>query len=229
MAEVNEKVLEKVRKALNLADPTKNNSPEEAQAAMLMAQKLMAKYGIEMSEVEFKEAPEKEAVLADVMFTKRYVWWYGEVARVIANNFRCRVLLGTYKKVVKSIQFVGLKDDVATAREVLKYAIVAIQYHADKFARRQHAKGIPMAGLRDEFARGFIKGLSEAFAEQVNKEGWGLILARDALVDQKFEQARTGTINLNLKQAFHPTHGDVARAAGYEQGKNFYNTKRLED
>ena len=44
-----EKIIEKIKKALALANNNKN--PNEAQAAMLMVQKMMAKYHIEMQEV----------------------------------------------------------------------------------------------------------------------------------------------------------------------------------
>lgn len=44
-----EKIIEKIKKALALANNNKN--PNEAQAAMLMAQKMIAKYYIEMQEV----------------------------------------------------------------------------------------------------------------------------------------------------------------------------------
>lgn len=51
-----EKIIEKIKKALALANNNKN--PNEAQAAMLMAQKMMAKYHIEMQELEEAEEPE---------------------------------------------------------------------------------------------------------------------------------------------------------------------------
>ena len=51
-----EKIIEKIKKALALANNNKN--PNEAQAAMLMAQKMMAKYHIEMQEVEEGEEAE---------------------------------------------------------------------------------------------------------------------------------------------------------------------------
>ena len=51
-----EKIIEKIKKALALANNNKN--PNEAQAAMLMAQKMMAKYHIEMQEIEESEESE---------------------------------------------------------------------------------------------------------------------------------------------------------------------------
>ena len=50
--EMNEAIVKKIQKLLALADKARNNSEEEAQAALLKAQELMAQYGVETSMVD---------------------------------------------------------------------------------------------------------------------------------------------------------------------------------
>ena len=50
-----EDVLRKIKDLLALGDAARNNSEEEAKAAMLKAQQLMAKYDISTEEVEEEE------------------------------------------------------------------------------------------------------------------------------------------------------------------------------
>lgn len=71
---INEELLKKIQNLFNLAENNPNEN--EAQTALLTAQKLMAKNGIEESEIS-KHAPAKaKEVLEDsVIDWKRITWW----------------------------------------------------------------------------------------------------------------------------------------------------------
>lgn len=61
-----EKIIEKIRKCLALAN--NNPSEEEAKAAALMAQKLLAKYNISLVDVEQLEGKSEEIIEECVWF-----------------------------------------------------------------------------------------------------------------------------------------------------------------
>lgn len=74
MSEMNEKIIEKIKKCLELAN--NNPSEEEAKSAALMAQKLLAKYNISMSDVE-DVSSECEEVVENAVWFKNLVSWGG--------------------------------------------------------------------------------------------------------------------------------------------------------
>ena len=72
MSEMNEKIIEKIRKCLELAN--NNPSEEEAKSAALMAQKLIAKYDISMADVE-DVASQCEEIVEEVVWFDSLVTW----------------------------------------------------------------------------------------------------------------------------------------------------------
>lgn len=84
---LDESVGRKVRKALALA---RNNSSEhESQTAMLMAQKIMAQYGLTMQDVVEKIPQEKKVIHGEATNYGRNQWWKKTLSAIIAENFRC--------------------------------------------------------------------------------------------------------------------------------------------
>ena len=53
-----EKIIDKINKLLAVADPSKNPSEAEVQAALLKAQELMVKHGLEMGDLNDTKEPE---------------------------------------------------------------------------------------------------------------------------------------------------------------------------
>ena len=109
-----EKIIEKIKKALALANNNKN--PNEAQAAMLMAQKMIAQYHIEMQEVE--EVEEAEVQEDEVNVKKGS--WRKSLMKVICNNYRCDCFLrgNTGKRII----IVGAKEDIEIAKTIYEFA-----------------------------------------------------------------------------------------------------------
>lgn len=81
---VNEKILEKIKNLLSLAED--GNNDEESQTALLMAQKLMLKYKI--SHQELSENDKNEIVIRSLSIYKRVYWWEKVLVQIIADNFR---------------------------------------------------------------------------------------------------------------------------------------------
>lgn len=128
-----------IRKIQGLLNKTTENgaTEAEAQSAMLMAQKLMAKHGLDMADIDTEhEKVEKEIAEEYGNDDGRLSWWHSSLARVIADNFRCYFFLRSgYKRT--RVVFMGLKEDAEVARSVFKFASAQIEHHARMYRKKR--------------------------------------------------------------------------------------------
>lgn len=159
-----ERIIEKIRKCLALAN--NNPSEEEAKAAALQAQKLLAKYNISMVDVEGLEQEDEEIVEEDVWFSDivkgtARAWKY-ELAEIVSKNFRCRHFF--YGK--RAVVFYGHKTDAEAASEVYKYLFSMGDRIADREAHKAfHSTGITR-GVYNSWVKGYLAGLRNSFDKQ---------------------------------------------------------------
>lgn len=152
-------VLEKVRKILALSEKGSNNSDAEAEAALLKAQELMAKYNISIEQVteattEIKYAHETCTHKWDMGFRK-------DLAPIIATNFRCHFYLRG-----KNIVFVGRDFDARIAREAFEYAYEFALRGGNKQYNRAYQVGRETRGVFNSYVAGFLVGLRNKLGEQ---------------------------------------------------------------
>ncbi|EHQ88314.1 DUF2786 domain-containing protein [Desulfosporosinus youngiae] len=215
---MNEKIVHKVHLLLNKA--TNNSSKEEAQACLLMAQKLMVEHDISQSEVDI-HSEEKECLKKAVRIKTNYErlpWWKKGIARVISENFRCYHYTNRIHR-KSSVVFLGLDQDAELAKLTFEFACDAIKYGLKIFAKERKVQNMSTStGMKNDYMSGWIQGLKDKFKEQVDKCNWGLILVKDALVTQEYE-----TMNLKKGRASSIviSGSSSARSAGYRDGKNF--------
>jgi hypothetical protein len=233
---VDERLLEKIRKMLNKADPAKNPSAEEAQSAMLLAQEFMARHGITMEDVQTEDEPVKKEVV-DTNIDDYHVlpWWENDLANLIAKNFRCinyRNYRSTYRggssRRIYRHCFVGLKEDVEIAREVFLFAVAAAKSQLSAFCKDWLNSSLGWgyasvpASVKNDYMLGFIQGLRDKFQEQVNKNNWGLILVKDQAVTEYYEDKSKGFKKGRTSQISSGSRDfDHAYTAGYKDGKRF--------
>ncbi|OLN33658.1 DUF2786 domain-containing protein [Desulfosporosinus metallidurans] len=229
---VNEKILHKVRALLNLAKNGGDPNSNEAQTALLMAQRFMAENGIEEVEVSDQtDRIELKEVLDDYATEfEKLSWWKKSLGRVIGQNFRCYSYLNKRKGYTR-LAFMGLKQDAEIAIIAFSFATDYIKVGADQFMKGYRKDYLLRQGVRpsishqrsvrNNYVEGWISGLEAQYAEQVNKEGWGLVLTKDALVVQTYK-------DMDLKRGQSTQHtkaessaGRVAYAKGYSDGKGF--------
>lgn len=228
MNTVDEKVLRKVRKALALAGNNPNES--EAQAAMMMAQSLMAKYGIEMSEVENGEQPNREITEDSVTELKQLLWWELNLAVTISNNFKCYAHTTSYGR-RKIMFFYGKKTDVTIAKEVYSYARVTLDHLSKNYMKFNSelfgcADKTEKQAIKNDYIAGFLQGLKDMFQEQVEREGWGLILVKDNEVVQAYENRSKG-FGKGRKRTRSTANNSQAQQAGYQDGKSFNSDRKV--
>lgn len=211
MAEKN--IISKIEKLLALAG--NNPSEAEAQVAMLKAQKLMAEHNLDMA--QFKDQPqEKKEAVTEYFKGYHNTGWAISLAKVICDNFRCNLLRAAGYGLV----FVGLKEDVAICKAVFTFAANTLDKNMMKLRRQYRKQGLPTDGISGDYAAGFIAGLKAKYKEQVEENNWGLVLVKDALVEQKTQAI------INPKGKSHSVKGlnrsgDMGLyTKGYLDGKN---------
>lgn len=229
---VNEKILHKVRALLNLAQNGGDTASNEAQSALLMAQRLMAENGINEVEVgDSLERSQLKEILDDYATEfEKLSWWKKSLGRVIAQNFRCYSYLNKCKGYTR-LAFMGLKEDTEIAIIAFSFATDAIRVGADQFMKvhrkeyflnHGHRLGISQQrGVRTNYVEGWISGLESQYNDQVSREGWGLVLAKDELVTQTYKDMDLKRGQSSQYTRAESSAGQVAYAKGYSDGKGF--------
>jgi hypothetical protein len=223
MKKENEKVIEKVRKALALARDNPND--HEAETAMLLAQRLLAKNGMSMNDVEDSEGDKLDRIM-EMHITERsgrIPWWKKSLAYTIAENFKCKSLITRFGNSNSSLTFFGLEEDVLVAVEVYQYAEMVIDKLAKSYVGKIYRSGESTKGVRNDFIYGFLTGLNDKFKEQVETNEWGLVLSMDALVVKTFSEKK---MRKSSSSGIRPEFAGDSRAhdAGYKEGENFADT-----
>jgi hypothetical protein len=217
-----EKVVRKIRKALALAHDNARN-PEESHNALLKAQALMAEYGISNRDVNIEEQEEKNVVHEGATKYTRLQWWMKNLGGIVADNFKCYCYTNKYNG-KSQVVFLGLENDVEIAKAVYSFAYDSIRFFSDDFIKRKRLAGdrAKTMAIKNDYISGYLQGLSDKFKEQIEKEQWGLILVKDALVVQENN-------NMNYKKApasrASMAGNSEAREKGYKDGKKFNSSR----
>lgn len=210
-----ESIVEKIKALLALSDADRNNSEEEAQAAMLKAQELMAKYEISVEEVD---TPEEEKYSHEVCEHKWDYAYRVPLAQVLAKNFRCMVYMNN-----KRIIFMGHPTDAKICKETFEFAYRFIMRKGNSVYNKRYALGYSTKGVFNSYAHGFIKGLEEAFDAQCQ----ALVVVTPPDVVEEFKNMSSGWKQKKTKNIGNDvTNGEVWRE-GKLDGKAFMNRDKL--
>ena len=161
----NVKVIEKIRKLLNV---TQENGATEGEAinAALMAQKLMAEYDIDLIDVQDEHKLTADEIGEEVVDTTLKghfsTKWKIRLASVIAVNFRCKV----YTCGSDTIIFYGYKSDAKIAGNVFNFLFQAGTKLGVKYSRQCAKEGKPTRGAATTYLLGFCKGIEEVLGKQ---------------------------------------------------------------
>lgn len=202
------KILERIRKLFALGE--NNPSEEEANSALLMAQRLLVKHSIGEDELGLDDpTPIEEKVEENkVKVGQRKAFWQRKLASVIARNFRCKVYYypGT-------VVFVGMTVDVAICKEVYNAAIEFCNKFCEAFLVMKTFTDGKMdkteaRKVASDFRLGFVDGLASNFKKQVEENNWQMVLVTPEAVVKYYDNLslRSGpssnTHNWGNKDAF---------------------------
>lgn len=166
-------VAEKVRKLLAKAS---SQNEHEAQAALLKARELMARYKLTEKDVKDADPASRELVktfFEEVYFSNKVHVWLPRLAYVVASNHCCGQFTATYGGEKRIIGFTGLGEDPMIAQDVFRYAVRFVldrvkekrkEINRGYYSRQQRNKLALI--FEQNYAEGFLLGLKEQYEEQ---------------------------------------------------------------
>lgn len=212
-----EPIMVKIKKLLTLAQ-NEAATQDEAQHAMMKAQEMLAKYKLSMRDVQNSHLDEGKVTkkYTDVTFKK--ATWKGRLASIIADNFSCYNYYSTNG--TQRVVFMGLEEDAETATSVFEYAVEFITGRVRQLRTKYYRLGESTRGLENDYAQGFIFGLSEKFRQQKEEnQEWALVLVKPQMVVQAYKSMKWSRHPVNVRAKFNGY--DSAWNQGKCDGQNF--------
>jgi len=207
-----EKIIEKIRKILELAN--NNPSEEEAMAASLKAQKMMAEYHLTMKDIDMTD--KSEIGKGKYIHLGAGKQWKFELARVIAKNFRCRHFY--YGK--KWMTFYGYKEDVKIATMTFQTLFdmgnkLADKYYVkERYAYAKQYREFNGKDVKASYLQGYLQGIEEV----LNKQCTALMIVTPAEVENEYKEYSKDFHKLNTKIR-KITINEKARESGVFDGR----------
>ena len=209
------KIAEKIQ---HLLDKTIANgaSESEAQQALMMAQKLMAKYNINQESLDGEEKISYSLEPCKVRVNPRSKW----MCLVIANSFAVKAIISDGK-----ICYFGRSMNVTAAKSALEFAHKVMEHGMTK-ACRNHGLEPSQAGasmIYNAYAQGFINGLKEALDAQT--VALAIVVPEDVVTEfgKRFTNLRKGRAS-NWKRGNYQEEYMV----GHRDGSQVMNKRSLE-
>lgn len=216
----NEKIIQTIRKVLELS---KNNpSEEEAKSAALKAQELLAKYHIDMKEVEDIDLDTLESI-EEVRVNIPAKKWKYRLAQIVADNFRCK-----HFYIGKGILvFYGHKTDADIASETFKYLFNIGNRLAGREVDRVFGETGTSANVYNSFVAGFCKGIEEGLSQQC----LALMIVTPEDVKSSFaERAKNmKDMNCGAMRIGINSHCREAYESGKTEGRHAVRSRQLEN
>lgn len=213
-------VVEKIKKLLTLSKD-KAATESEAQAAALVAQKLLAKYNIDIDVVNVSN---EEAVVKGTIDSSEYKGyiWARHMAAIIAKNYCCKVFL-TEEIKGKNIVFYGFKEHTEVAKSVFKFLFEIGNNLALTTCREYTKKYGHSRGVYNSFVLGFVSGVESKLNEQC--------VALSIVVPTKVEEEykKLGLVSNRENKVTISRRDAEIREKGYNAGRETFNRRSLNE
>ncbi len=165
-----------IRKLFDKAAST--HSEHEAEAAILKAQELMAKYGIQ----DVGEEHDIKYIALTCKHTGNRSF-RRPLAKIIADNFRVKNYLRNMQ-----VTFFGREKDVLIAKEAFEYTYSFICRESGRICRRMRDNFQDTTGVVNSYSIGFCHGLKE----KLDSQSVALMVVTPSDVTEKFEELSKG-------------------------------------
>ena len=211
-----EEALDRIQKCLALSNSPNEN---EARTALLMARKLMAKYMVSEGEVSVSDGEIEERESSVTCTTIRDPWAI-QLGTLIADRHRCKSFVRKgYRKKTMTVSFIGFAKDLDVCTAAFEYAASTV--------RLGIAAGHMDRAAADSYARGFLRGLEEAYREQDRTETAETGMSIVALTRTPDEVNDYADRSLGFRRvSFRSYHTDPSvYDSGYTAGRGHLNSK----
>ena len=219
-----EKIIERIQ---NLMDLSNNNPNEnEAIAAALKAQELMAKYHIEITDLCAGNTEDIVELTCDLSLENGNCKWSRALASIISRNFCCKHYIlrsaGRADGTV-GIVFYGYKKDTEIAKEVFE-SLFRIGnklsrrcYYEEKKAERS------TKGVMNTFLMGFCDGIKEA----LDKQCVALMIVTPKEVEDSYNKMINEMKFLKVNTKVNCVDNDNIKRSGVLAGRNAVERNRI--
>lgn len=168
---VSQKISDRIRKLLSLAQSTNEN---EAQAALAMAQKLMQEH--KLTEADVAEVAEDDIVEESLGSDGFAANWKFLLATAVARGFFCEAVGAKFKGArARTVRFFGKPDDVATAKTAFAWILEKVLAFAEAELNCETARMVIDSGrvtrhmYRTEFLNGAAMGVGLRLKKETDK------------------------------------------------------------
>lgn len=213
-----EKTIDRIKKLLELA--ANNPSEQEAAAAALAAQRLIAQYHIDNDELMTEVTEENIEEIKSTNFKGNP--WAIALAHVVADNFRCRLYFsyrgtrnywtGRTSKDDQRVVFMGYETDATAASETFNHLFEVGKKLADKECRKARQMYGTASGVKNSFLLGFVNGIQD----ELEKQCVALVLVTPKEVNDYADDVTAGfkAANTSIRNAYNDGFYDSGRGAG---------------
>lgn len=219
----NDKIIQKIKKLLAMAEH-ENSNPNEAARAASMAAKMMAEYQIDRADVIKAELKRGGGVMdspiSDMEYAAWPVWMQG-LAICTAQLFECQVTFergSSGRK--KRIKLMGYEADVQMVQWMYEYLHDELLRLAKK-AMKTSVSGAHGSTVKASFLTGAVNTIRERFDEIVAERkaayassGTSLMVVKQEAIKEKYGMAKYS------KKSSRTRADRDAYQAGVEAGKN---------
>lgn len=226
-------VISRIRKLLALGGDKTN--AEEATSAVLMAQRLIAKYGIADDELRDGDGGEPDicGIETEPLVTAKSWRWH--LAHLIADNFRCKVYessdWATSKRTGRSVvrkrfTFYGYEQDAQAVSLAFTYLYRTGNRLAGAVVRGLRKDGHGVNGAYNSYITGFLTGLRY----ELERQSMELMIVMPLAVREKYEaEVATGLKSSPGRELSCDYRRKGLIERGVHDGRDAIRSRRLED
>lgn len=246
---IDPKIIEKLKKIYNLAENAKKiNSLGEANAALLMFRKIIAKNKLNIDENYFKENCDNDSKDKDIntkilmKIKKRRVFWKQNLCSIISGKFRCKIFIQINNnpslEYSMYIMIVGHDEDIEIVKYLVQSFITIIENCTNKYIKDIKNKSsynintLERAKIKNDYISGFLEGMNTALNEQDNdNQEYALVLSIPKEVEDKYNMilhrnySKPSSNNLSKQSISSRSYDKKTFMEGYANGYDMMKNK----
>jgi len=197
-----DKIIDRIQKILALAEDT--TFENEANTAFKMAKNLMVSYGLDMSEVEMKEAIQNNIIEGATEGIGKMFNWQKILAMTISTLCDTKLIFSRQNKKTK-LKFIGFKDDVNLSIQLYNALILKMKLLSSKYYHDKRNKNSYLLGMSDCLLK---RAKVETKEAKEIKTYNSLVVVKDQeiknFVNNKYNNLKKGKIhNVINKEAYN--------------------------